>query len=138
VTQRNGTNTDVAWLVTDLVNRVQHVQHAAVLSQDGLPIAKSAGLSREDAEHLSAVAAGLHGLARGAGRRFQRGAVRQTIIEMETGFLFVAAGGNGACLAVISTEEADLGLVGYEMEMLVARVGQYMSTPARLSAAVEG
>jgi predicted regulator of Ras-like GTPase activity (Roadblock/LC7/MglB family) len=138
VTQRIGSDTDIAWLVTDLVSRVAHIQHAAVLSHDGLPIAKSADLSREDAEHLSAVAAGMYGLARGAGRRFRRGAVRQTIIEMETGFLFVAAGGNGACLAVLSSEEADVGLIAYEMEMLVARVGQYMSTPVRMPAAVEG
>ena len=79
---------------------------------------------------LSAVAAGLHGLARGAGRRFGRGAVRQTIIEMEAGFIFVTAGGNGACIAVLATEDADVGLIAYEMEMLVARVGQF-STPVR-------
>ena len=65
----------------------------------------------------------MHGLARGAGRRFGRGAVRQTIIEMEAGFLFVTAGGNGACIAVLGTEDADVGLIAYEMEMLVARVG---------------
>jgi predicted regulator of Ras-like GTPase activity (Roadblock/LC7/MglB family) len=138
VTQRIGTNVDIAWLVTDLVGRVAHVQHAVVLSHDGLPIAKSMDLTREDAEHLAAVAAGMHGLARSAGRRFERGTVRQTIIEMETGFLFVTAGGNGACLAVLSGEEADVGLVAYEMEMLVARVGQYLSTPARTPAAVSG
>ena len=71
--QRTGTEVDIAWLVNDLVSRVAHVQHAVVLSQDGLPIANSAELNREDAEHLSAVAAGVHGLARGAGRRFRRG-----------------------------------------------------------------
>jgi predicted regulator of Ras-like GTPase activity (Roadblock/LC7/MglB family) len=137
VTTRIGANTDIAWLVSDLVARVAHVEHAAVMSHDGLPIAKSADLSREDAEHLSAVAAGVHGLARGAGRRFKRGNVRQTIIEMEDGFLFVTAGGNGACLAVLCSEESDVGLIAYEMEMLVARVGQYMSTPARTPAAAD-
>jgi hypothetical protein len=35
VTQRIGTNVDIAWLVTDLVGRVAHVQHAVVLSHDG-------------------------------------------------------------------------------------------------------
>jgi uncharacterized protein len=138
LSQRTGTSGDVAWLVTDLVDRVAHVQHAVALSHDGLPIAKSGALSREDAEHLSAVAAGLHGLARGAGRRFARGAVRQTIIEMESGFLFVTAGGNGACVAVLSSEEADIGLIAYEIEMMVTRVGQYLSAPARTPAAVEG
>jgi uncharacterized protein len=138
VTQRLSTTIDISWLVNDLVERVAHVEQAVVLSHDGLLMAKSAGLSREDADHMSAVAAGLHGLARGAGRRFGRGAVRQTIIEMETGFLFVTAGGNGACLAVLGSEDADVGLIAYEMEMLVARVGQYLSTPVRSVTTVEG
>jgi len=137
VAQRT-TTVDIAWLVNDLVDRVPHVQQAVVLSHDGLLIAKSAALSREDAEHLSAVAAGMHGLARGAGRRFNRGSVRQTIIEMESGFLFVTAGGNGACIAVLGAEDADVGLIAYEMEMLVARVGQYLSTPVRTTANGQG
>jgi predicted regulator of Ras-like GTPase activity (Roadblock/LC7/MglB family) len=138
VAQRTGTAVDVTWLVNDLVDRVAHVQQAVVLSHDGLLIAKSTGLTREDAEHLSAVAAGMHGLARGAGRRFDRGTVRQTIVEMESGFLFVTAGGNGACLGVLGSEDADVGLIAYEMEMLVARVGQYLSTPVRAAATAEG
>jgi len=81
------------------------------------------------------VASGLHGLARSAGRRFNRGAVRQTIIEMEQGFIFVTAGGSGACIAVLASEDADVGLIAYEMAMLVARVGQYLSTPIRSAAA---
>ena len=129
--QKTTSTVDITWLVNDLVERVAHAEQAVVLSSDGLLIAKSAGLGREDAEHLSAVAAGLHGLARGAGRRFGRGSVRQTIIEMEAGFLFVTAGGNGACLAVLGTEDADVGLIAYEMAMIVARVGQYLSTPIR-------
>jgi predicted regulator of Ras-like GTPase activity (Roadblock/LC7/MglB family) len=135
--QRASASVDITWLVNDLVDRVAHVHQAVVLSHDGILIAKSTGLSREEAEHLSAVASGMHGLARSAGRRFGRGAVRQTIIEMETGFIFVTAGGNGACIAVLASEDADVGLIAYEMEMLVARVGQYLSTPVR-SAPTEG
>jgi predicted regulator of Ras-like GTPase activity (Roadblock/LC7/MglB family) len=137
-TQRASASVDISWLVNDLVDRVAHVHQAVVLSHDGILIAKSTGLSREEAEHLSAVASGMHGLARSAGRRFGRGAVRQTIIEMEAGFLFVTAGGNGACIAVLATEDADVGLIAYEMEMLVARVGQYLSTPVRSTATAEG
>ena len=136
--QRASASVDISWLVNDLVDRVAHVHQAVVLSHDGILIAKSTGLDREEAEHLSAVASGMHGLARSAGRRFGRGAVRQTIIEMEAGFIFVTAGGNGACIAVIATEDADVGLIAYEMEMLVARVGQYLSTPVRSTATAEG
>jgi predicted regulator of Ras-like GTPase activity (Roadblock/LC7/MglB family) len=102
-----------------------------MLSVDGLMMAASAGLSREEGEHLSAVAAGFQSLARGAGRQFGGGAVRQTIIEMESAFLFVTAAGRGACLAVLAGADADLGLVAYEMAMLVTRVGPNLSTRVR-------
>jgi predicted regulator of Ras-like GTPase activity (Roadblock/LC7/MglB family) len=121
-------------LLDDLVERVDQARQAAVLSSDGLLIASSNGLSREDADHLAAVAAGFQSLARGAGRHFGGGAVRQTIIEMESAFLFVSAAGHGTCLAVLSTENADIGLVAYEMAMLVTRVGQYVGTSVRPTA----
>jgi uncharacterized protein len=138
VVEKTAAVRDVTWLLDDLVARVEHARQAVVLSADGLLIAGSTGLSREDGEHLSAVASGFQSLARGAGRHFGGGAVRQTIIEMESAFLFVTAAGKGACLAVLSSSEADMGLIGYEMAMLVTRVGQYLSTPARAVAGQAG
>jgi predicted regulator of Ras-like GTPase activity (Roadblock/LC7/MglB family) len=126
-----GDNIGLNWLLDDLVDRVPSVQRSVVLSVDGLMMGASKGLSQEDAEHLSAVAAGFQSLARGAGRHFGGGAVRQTIIEMESAFLFVTAAGRGACLAVLAEADADIGLVAYEMAMLVQRVGQSLSTSAR-------
>jgi len=131
VTQKTSSTGDLRWLVDELVERVAHAQHAVVLSADGLLIASSTGLGRDDAEHLSAVAAGFQSLARGAGRQFRGGPVRQVIIEMEAAFLFVTAAGRGACLAVLAAPEADVGLIAYEMAMLVTRVGQYLTTPVR-------
>src|SRR5579875_2675200 len=70
------------WLLDDLVRRVAPVTKAVILSADGIALGASATLGREDAEHLAALAAGFQSLARGAGRHFGGGAVRQTIIEM--------------------------------------------------------
>ncbi|GLI03278.1 roadblock/LC7 domain-containing protein [Phytohabitans aurantiacus] len=131
--QTTSSASDLAWLLDDLVDRVAEVKQAVVLSADGLLIAASRGLSREDADHLAAVASGFQSLARGAGRQFRGGNVRQTIIEMDTMFLFVTAAGQRANLAVIGSEDADVGLVAYEMAMLVTRVGQYLTTPTRSS-----
>jgi predicted regulator of Ras-like GTPase activity (Roadblock/LC7/MglB family) len=138
VVQKTTSTGDLTWLVDDLVDRVAEARHAVVLSADGLLIASSSALSREDAEHLSAVAAGFQSLARGAGRHFGGGAVRQTIVEMDSAFLFVTAAGTGACLAVLASEDADVGLIAYEMAMLVTRVGQYLSTPIRTAATAAG
>jgi uncharacterized protein len=134
VAQKTGSVADLHWLLDDLVARVKQARQAAVLSADGLLIASSSGLSREDADHLSAVAAGFQSLARGAGRRFGGGAVRQTIIEMESAFLFVTAAGHGAYLTVLGAEDSDIGLIAYEMAMLVTRVGQYLATETRPAA----
>ena len=122
---------DMDWLLDDLVSRVPDVDKAVILSRDGLAIAASSGLTREDAEHLAAVASGFQSLARGAGRHFGGGHVRQTIVEMDTAFLFVTAAGEGSCMAVLSPASADAGLVAYEMAVLVKRVGQHLAVNPR-------
>jgi predicted regulator of Ras-like GTPase activity (Roadblock/LC7/MglB family) len=126
-----GSAGELNWLLDSLVNQVAQVHQAVVLSSDGLLVGASTGLTRENAEHLSAVAASFQSLARSAGRQFGGGAVRQTIVEMDHAFLFVTAAGSGACLAVLAGSDADVGLIAYEMAMLVKRVGQHMSTLPR-------
>jgi predicted regulator of Ras-like GTPase activity (Roadblock/LC7/MglB family) len=122
---------ELDWLLDELTEHVAQVRHAVVLSNDGLAVGASHDLSREDAEHLAAVASGFHSLAKGAGRHFDAGAVRQTMVELDRGFLFVAAAGEGSCLAVFTTAAADVGLIAYEMARLVRRVGEHLHTPPR-------
>ncbi|GAA1384020.1 roadblock/LC7 domain-containing protein [Catellatospora chokoriensis] len=135
MTQHSSTTRDLAWLLDDMVDRVAHVQRGIVLSADGLLMAASRGFDREDAEHIAAAAAGFQSLARGVGRQIDAGTVRQTIVELDQAYLFVIAAGKGACLAVQAETEADVGLVAYEMAMLVTRVGQFLTSPARTVAA---
>lgn len=132
VAQETASGADRTWLLDDLVGRVKQAEHAVALSTDGLLIASSQGLSRDDGEHLAAMAAGIQSLARGAGKRFGGGQVQQTIIEMQSSFLFVTAGGRNACLAVLASEDADVGLIAYEMAMLVTRVGKHMASQTRM------
>lgn len=122
---------ELSWLLDGMLERVVEARHIVLLSGDGLRIASSRGLEREEAEHLSAVASGFQSLARGTAEHFQAGGVRQTIVEMERGFLFVTAAGHGACLALLAEEGADVGVIAYEMALLVSRVGQHLSAEAR-------
>ena len=122
---------ELDWLLDDLVTRVAQIEKAVVLSRDGLAIGASMGMSREDAEHLAAIAAGFQSLARSVGRHLGGGNARQTIVEMESAFLFVTAAGEGSCLAVLTAANADVGLVAYEMAVLVKRVGQHLSVNPR-------
>jgi predicted regulator of Ras-like GTPase activity (Roadblock/LC7/MglB family) len=124
-------NQGLGWLLDDLTERVEHVRHALILSNDGLVTGASTGLRREDAEHLAAVASGLHSLAKGSGRHFGAGTVRQTMIEYDDAVLFVTAAGTGSCLCVLSGAEADIGQIAYEMTLLVNRVGEHLGVDAR-------
>ncbi len=138
MTQKTNVAGELNWLLDDLVQRVPGAEHAVVLSTDGLLVGTSRAFSREDAEHLAAVASGFQSLARGAGRRFGGGEVRQTIIEMDSAFLFVTAAGQGACLAVLATADCEVGLIAFEMNLLVQRVGQNLSTRTRMPMPVFG
>src|ERR1700691_2137369 len=86
---------DLNWLLDDLVARVAQIDKAVILSRDGLAIGASAGMTREDSEHLSAIAAGFQSLSSGVRQHLGGGAPRQTIVEMESAFLFVTAAGEG-------------------------------------------
>ncbi|MFM9694157.1 roadblock/LC7 domain-containing protein [Streptomyces europaeiscabiei] len=124
-------NAGLGWLLDDLTERVEPIRHALVLSNDGLVTAASTGLRREDSEHLAAVSSGLHSLAKGSGRHFGAGDVRQTMIEFDDAVLFVTAAGPGSCLCVLSAAEADIGQIAYEMTLLVNRVGEHLKVDAR-------
>ncbi|MFF8786008.1 roadblock/LC7 domain-containing protein [Streptomyces sp. NPDC015125] len=119
------------WLLDDLTKRVQKVRHVLVLSNDGLVTGASEGLAREDAEHLAAVASGMHSLAKGSGLHFGIGRVRQTMVEFDDGVLFVTAAGDGSCLCVLAGADADMGQVAYEMTLLVNRVGEHLGVAVR-------
>jgi len=119
------------WLLDDLIERLPMARHAVLLSVDGLVLGSSGALARDEADHLAAAAAGLASLARGTGRRFNAGELRQTIVELTGAYLLVSAAGPGACLAILANPEADLGLLAYEAELLVVRVGPHMSARVR-------
>lgn len=121
----------LSWLLDELVGRVVSIRKALVLSGDGLARGVSKDLPREDSEHLAAVASGFHSLAKGVGRHFEVGSVRQTVVELDDAFLFVTAAGDGSCLAVLADADADVGQVAYEMTLLVKRVGVHLVTAPR-------
>ncbi|MEV5646631.1 roadblock/LC7 domain-containing protein [Nocardia sp. NPDC052254] len=122
---------DLNWLLDDLVDRLAGVRYAVVHSTDGLLLGRSTSMSREDAEHFGAMSATLYGLARSAGHRFDGGGVRQAVIELDRAVLFVTAAGDNACIALQANENANLGMVAYEMNLTVQRVGGYLSTDPR-------
>jgi predicted regulator of Ras-like GTPase activity (Roadblock/LC7/MglB family) len=134
MTLANSNGDQLGWLLDNLVSQVANVRQALVLSRDGLVVAKSRNIGREEGDRLSALAAGMQSLARGAGQQVGGGEVRQTIIEMESAFMFVMAAGQGTCLAVIASADVNLSVIAYEMAMLARRMGAYLTAPPRPAA----
>ena len=119
------------WLLDDFAERVPSVSRAVLLSVDGLLTASTSGLVQEAAEHLAALAAGFASLARSAGKHLGAGSPRQSILELESAFLIVTEAGPGTCLAVLCSADSDIGMVGYEMALLIERIGHNLTTPPR-------
>ncbi|GAB2991579.1 roadblock/LC7 domain-containing protein [Amycolatopsis acidiphila] len=120
-----------SWLVSAFTEEVAGVAHAALVSADGLLVAASQSLPRDRADQLSAIASGLSSLALGTSELFTAGRVVQSVIEMEEGFLLLMSVGDGSNLVVLASPGCDIGLVGYEMTLLVDRVGKMVDTPLR-------
>jgi predicted regulator of Ras-like GTPase activity (Roadblock/LC7/MglB family) len=122
---------DLNWLVTNFVERVPAVAHAIVVSSDGLPMACSEGFPPDRVDQLAAVTSGLTSLTQGASRVFEGGTVTQTVVDMQRGLLIVMAISDGSSIAVLAAADCDMGLVAYEMAMLVERVGGALTPQVR-------
>jgi len=130
--------TDPGWLIDNLTRQVPDISHAILVSADGLPLARSAGFPTERADQLAAIASGLTSLTQGAARCFAAGDVRQMIVEMDQGYLFVMSVSEGSCLAALARPSCDLGQVGYEMSMLITRVATALTPTLRAQLAGSG
>lgn len=113
--------TNFGWLLDNFVRTVAGTQHTLVVSADGLLMAMSDDLDRTSGDQLAAIVAGLSSLTRGAARELKAGNVRQSIIEMDESFLFLMHVSNGSVLGVVADSACDVGLIGYEMALLVSR-----------------
>ena len=122
---------DLNWLITAFADRVPSVAHALVVSSDGLPLAFSRGLPPDRVDQLAAVTSGLNSLVEGASRIFEGGPVSQTVVEMRHGLLIVMAVTGGSTIAVLAGADCDMGLVAYEMTLLVERVGRALTPEPR-------
>ncbi|WP_062380903.1 roadblock/LC7 domain-containing protein [Demequina pelophila] len=113
--------TNFGWLLDNFVESVPGTRHTLVVSADGLLMAMSRNLDRTEGDTLAAIVAGMSSLTRGAARQLGAGEVRQSIVEMDELFLFLMSVSNGSVLAVAADSTCDVGLVGYEMTLLVSR-----------------
>jgi predicted regulator of Ras-like GTPase activity (Roadblock/LC7/MglB family) len=119
---------EFGWLLANFAEQVPGVAHAIVVSTDGLLLTASPHLPRDYADQLAAVTSGLVSLTEGAARCFEAGGVVQTVVEMEHGLVLLMSISDGSCLTVLASPTCDIGLVAYEMTILVDRAGQLLTS----------
>lgn len=119
----------VQWLLSDFAAGVRGLHEVVVVSSDGLLLAASDGATR--AEDLAAVVSGLVSLGSGVARVLEYGAMRQTIVTMDGGHLFLMAISDGSCLGVHASLDCDLSVVAYQMALLVERAGHALTPEVR-------
>lgn len=128
----------MSWMVRDIVDNVPRALHAVVLSADGLPRGATDGLTEKDVRTISAAMAGMQSLSRAtahfAGPAEARG-WNQTVIEFSHGWIFLIGAGQGAYLAAAAEPDVDMQQISFRMHRLVARLGDSLTTPPRVSAA---
>ncbi|HET9728010.1 MAG TPA: roadblock/LC7 domain-containing protein [Acidimicrobiia bacterium] len=115
------------WLLSNFVESTSGVTDAVAVSSDGLLMAMSSSLERAGAEQLAAIIAGMTSLAESTARCFALGNLDQVIVAMRDGYLFVSSVSDGSCLGVLADRRSDVGAVGYQMTLLVERVGNALS-----------
>lgn len=119
------------WLVDSLTRRTPDIAHAILVSADGMPMARSAAFPADRADQLAAITSGLTSLTQGAARCFAAGQVHQLVVEMDGGYLVVMSVGEGSSLAALASPQCDLGQVGYQMQLLIARVATALTPEIR-------
>lgn len=123
---------DLTWLLDDFVTKTAGAVSALVTSRDGMEVASLNHDEDGAVAKLSAITSGLHALARGTdGVLKDAGGVRQIIVELDGGHLFVVAAGDGALLSILVDADADVDQVSFEMNLLVKQVPNYLYVAPR-------
>jgi len=122
---------DLGWLLTSFTRRVPTIVCALAVSVDGLAIAASEKVDKDEADSLAAITSGLASLTIGAAKLLSTGRIRQTVVDMDGGVLLVMSAADRAFLAVLAQPGADLGQVGYETAVLTQRVAAALEPAPR-------
>lgn len=123
---------DLGWLLQTLLDKTPGIRHVLVLSKDGLKVRFTSGLNDDKADQMAAIASGIQSLSLSASAEFGGGlGAGQAMVEFCGGLLLVAPAGDGAHLAVVATEDADVGLIGHNMNELVEQIGGHLTAAPR-------
>ena len=110
------------------VDDVEGVEHAAVVSADGLLLSSSPGFPLVHGEQLAAIASGLQSMGTRTAHMFTKGTPEQMILRMSAGQLLLMPICATAVLGVLTGPSADMKTAAYRMALLAEEIGP-MLTP---------
>ncbi|KAB2591643.1 MULTISPECIES: roadblock/LC7 domain-containing protein [Streptomyces] len=132
------------WLLSNLVEEVPGVHSVTVVSSDGLMLlssdpghhraAKEAGPSdgpKGSSADLATIVSGIGSLTVGAAKLMDGGGVKQTMVAMDEGSVFVMSISDGSLLGVHATPDCDMSVVAYHMALFVGRAGHVLTPELR-------
>lgn len=128
--------TDTAWLLGN-IPQLKGVRHTVLVTNDGLVKAHCESTRRDVAERTAAAVSGAQSLAMGLAREFvpekseEEPCAGQVVFAITGGHVFMRPAGTGSVLAVVTSREADPGMVAQFMQEQVQRLGSGLETPAR-------
>lgn len=125
-------NNDLSWML-DSALEVPGARHALLVSADGLLMARSNDVAKDEADTVAAAMSGMQSLSRTvAGFAGAPGSSwRQTLIEFNGGWVFLIAAGEGAYLALSAAADVDMAAITFRMQQLVGQLGKVLTTPPR-------
>jgi uncharacterized protein len=121
---------EIAAMLTDFHKSVDSVQQTSLVGEDGLLIHSVDLDERAYADRLAAMISGLRSIAEGGAQVLGKDGVRQVLVEFYAGYLLVARIPGGYDLGVAISQDCDLGAVGYEVALLVERLGAALNADA--------
>ncbi|MFB8086473.1 roadblock/LC7 domain-containing protein [Streptomyces sp. NPDC055992] len=132
------------WLLSNLVEEVPGVHSVTVVSSDGLMLLSSDPGHHDAAESaaprsgprgssadLATIVSGIGSLTVGAAKLMEGGGVKQTMVAMEEGSVFVMSISDGSLLGVHAAPDCDMGVIAYHMALFVGRAGHVLTPELR-------
>ncbi|GAA4209689.1 roadblock/LC7 domain-containing protein [Actinocatenispora rupis] len=122
----------LTWLLDDLADRTR-ADLAILFTADGLLRDRSTGTDPLSAEQISARCAGICGGAKSmasvpalGGARFE-----QALIGMDGRVCYMCPAGDQTYVAVVVDRGVDLGMLTFEVQRVVDKVGEHLGTQVR-------
>ncbi|MFJ6460610.1 roadblock/LC7 domain-containing protein [Streptomyces sp. NPDC091387] len=134
---------NLQWLLSNLVEEVPGVHSVTVVSSDGLMLLSSdpghqntptearENGPRGSSADLATIVSGIGSLTIGAAKLMEGGGVKQTMVAMEEGSVFVMSISDGSLLGVHATPDCDMSVIAYHMALFVGRAGHVLTPELR-------